>query len=74
MKIVNGVRIFTLEFSEAQLNLFNKYLANQEYIERATLLQEINHQLGEQQKLQSVPAEGGRFATEMARECSPEIA
>jgi len=69
MKIINGQRIYTLEFTEPQLTLFNKYLANPEYVERATLLQEINRQLNEQQKLQDVPMEGGRLASEMQREC-----
>jgi hypothetical protein len=65
MRIINGMKVFTLEFNEQQMALFSKFLANQEYMERASLIGEINHQIQQQR--------GGEFATEGARESSLAI-
>jgi len=71
MKIVNGQKIFKLEVSEQELGLLSKFLANQDYLERTTLLNSINQQIQEQQR--PTPIRDGEFATEGRRECSPAI-
>jgi hypothetical protein len=48
--MVNGKKIFTLDFTEQELNVLAKYLATPEYLERHALISAINSQMSEQQK------------------------
>lgn len=49
MKIVNGIRVFTLELSEVALNTISKALMKHPFGRAAPVVQEIQSQINAQQ-------------------------